>query len=155
MWKSVNKFSTQNQGINIKSMLTPQTGIKLQARETMSSSGSIDTKDAFTIMISKKEQDIDAMCTLQFRAWFHFCNDYNRMNSNKVKYHIKKFGRIKANWLQDSLLESRAGIERKAEWDDLPFQLTVYILFKNYWQGRIIIALSFFKQRKEEKQKPG
>ena len=62
----------------------------------------------------------------------------------EAKYHIKKFGRIKANWLQDSLLESRVEIDRKAEWEDLPFQPTQFINCLNYWQGRIIIAFIVF-----------
>ena len=49
-------------------MLTPPNWYKTQAREIMSSSGSIDTKDAFTILISKKNKSENAMCTLQFRA---------------------------------------------------------------------------------------
>lgn len=56
MWKSVNKFSTQNQGIGHKKYVNPPNWYKTQARETMSSSGSTDTKDAFTIMISKKNK---------------------------------------------------------------------------------------------------
>ena len=55
MWKSGNKLSTQKQGIGHNKYVKAPNWYKTQAIETMSS-GSIDSKDAFTILISKKNK---------------------------------------------------------------------------------------------------